>query len=97
MKLNIRAFALTCGICRGPMAELDEVRKAASLIRLGFLAAMPTAKFLDAVGSISDQRRVRLSQKAFGLSASAVSFCDTHTFFAPIQACLVLFAVFVIS
>src|SRR6266513_6072089 len=103
---------LVCGVStqlRQRVAELDEVidvsdgdfvasgLKAASLIRLGFLAVMPTAKFLGAVGSISDQRRVRLSQKAFGLSASAVSFCDTHTFFAPIQACLVLFAVFVIS
>src|SRR4051812_15077040 len=89
---------LVCGVStqlRQRVAELDEVidvsdgdfvasgLKAASLIRLGFLAVMPTAKFLGAIGSISDQRRVRLSQKAFGLSASAVSFCDTHRFFAP--------------
>ena len=59
------------------MAELDEVidvsdgdfvasgLKAASLIRLGFLAVMPTAKFLGAVGSISDQRRVRLFSEGF--------------------------------
>jgi|SRR5262249_12472109 len=34
--------------------------KAASLIRLGFLAVVPAAKFLGVIGSISDERRLRL-------------------------------------
>lgn len=37
--------------------------KAPSIIRLGFLAVMPASKFLGVVGSISNERRVRLLRK----------------------------------
>jgi mRNA interferase MazF len=37
--------------------------KAPSLVRLGFLAVMPTSKFLGVIGSISEERRVRLLRK----------------------------------
>jgi len=34
--------------------------KAASIIRLGFLAVMPASRFLGLIGSISSERRLRL-------------------------------------
>ena len=37
--------------------------KAASLIRLGFLAVMPASKFLGVIGSISTERRMQLLRK----------------------------------
>ncbi len=37
--------------------------KAASLIRLGFLAVMPASSFLGVIGSVSSERRRRLVQK----------------------------------
>src|SRR6266496_1752243 len=66
---------LVCGIStqlHQQVAEFDELvqvadsdfaasgLKAASLVRLGFLAVMPASKFLGVVGSISDERRARL-------------------------------------
>ena len=72
---------LVCGVStqlRQRVAELDEVidvsdgdfvasgLKAASLIRLGFLAVMPTAKFLGAIGSDLRRTQSPSSQKAFG-------------------------------
>ena len=47
--------------------------KAASLIRLGFLAVMPASKFLGVIGSISTERRMQLL-KALGIFAGAVAF-----------------------
>jgi len=37
--------------------------KAASIIRLGFLAVMPANRFLGVIGSISNERRLRLLNK----------------------------------
>ncbi len=37
--------------------------KAPSIIRLGFLAVMPASRFLGVIGSISNERRVRLLRK----------------------------------
>ncbi len=37
--------------------------KTPSIIRLGFLAVMPASKFLGTIGSISQERRVRLLRK----------------------------------
>ena len=37
--------------------------KAASIIRLGFLAVMPASRFLGVIGSISNERRLRLLNK----------------------------------
>jgi mRNA interferase MazF len=69
---------LVCGVStqlRQRVVELDEVidvsdgdfvasgLKATSVIRLGFLPVMPTAKFLGAIGSISNERRVRLLRR----------------------------------
>jgi mRNA interferase MazF len=69
---------LVCGVStqlRQHVAELDELisvsdsdfagtgLKATSLIRLSFLAVMPTHKFLGVIGSISKERRIRLLNK----------------------------------
>ena len=69
---------LVCGIStqlHQQVAEFDEIvdvgdsdfaasgLKAASLIRLGFLAVMPASKFLGVIGSISKERRLRLVRK----------------------------------
>jgi mRNA interferase MazF len=37
--------------------------KATSIIRLGFLAVMPASRFLGVIGSISNERRLRLLNK----------------------------------
>ena len=69
---------LVCGVTtqlRQQAADLDELigvsdsdfassgLKAASLVRLGFLAVLPASKFLGVIGSISNGRRVRLLRK----------------------------------
>lgn len=69
---------LVCGIStqvHQQVAEFDEIinvsdsdfagsgLKAASLIRLGFLAVIPATKLLGVIGSISEDRRVRLLRK----------------------------------
>jgi mRNA interferase MazF len=69
---------LVCGVStqlRQRVVELDEVidvsdgdfvasgLKATSVIRLVFLPVMPTAKFLGAIGSISNERRMRLLRR----------------------------------
>lgn len=66
---------LVCGIStqlHHQVAEFDELvhvsdsdfaasgLKAASVVRLGFLAVMPASKFLGVVGSISNKRKARL-------------------------------------
>jgi len=69
---------LVCGIStqlHQQAAEFDELiqasdsdfapsgLKAASVIRLGFLAVMPASKFLGVIASISHERRGRLLRK----------------------------------
>ena|SRR5437773_1868206 len=69
---------LVCGVStqlRQRVAELDELidvsdgdfvasgLKAASLIRLGFIAVMPDTKFIGVIGSISNERRLRLLRR----------------------------------